>query len=105
MKITGLNQRVTLQSITQTQSYGEVTDSTTDLATVWAEVLELSGRELVNAKQLNADTTLRVRIRYRTDVDSNCRVVWGSRILELTQPPINPDGKKVEHVLLCTDPQ
>lgn len=65
MKAGPLRQRVTLQSLTETtDSYGQRVQSWNTLGTYYAEVRQLSGREAVNAKQVKADTTHLVRMRY-----------------------------------------
>lgn len=70
MKAASLDRRVTIQSRTAAQSSttGEVTYTWTDVATVWAEVIDLRGREFFAARQVQSDITTRFRIRYRSDV-------------------------------------
>ncbi|MDQ7790142.1 MAG: phage head closure protein [Clostridia bacterium] len=74
-----------------------------DVATVWAEVIDLSGREFFASQQFNAETTTRVRIWYRPGIDATMRVLDGSRILPLVSPPIDPEGRKWEWVLMCKE--
>src|SRR5688572_14464944 len=47
---------------------GEPTTTWAHLATVWASVRPISGRELFAAQQVGAKVDTRFRIRYRTDV-------------------------------------
>jgi len=50
--------------------------------TVWASVTALSGRDLLQAQQRNAEVSYRVEIRYRSDIDAKTQVVWEGRTLE-----------------------
>lgn len=70
-------------------------------------VEELSGRELFNAQQTQPDVTMSVSLRWFDGVTSKMRLVWhdrdGDRVLGIESPPINPDGRKREMVLMCKD--
>lgn len=50
------------------------------LATVWAAVEPLRGREFFEAQALQSETTTRIRIRARKGVDAKCRVKHGDTI-------------------------
>lgn len=50
---------------------GQLVEDWVDVATVWASVEPLSGRELFQARQVQADVTHRVYVRYRDDVRAN----------------------------------
>jgi SPP1 family predicted phage head-tail adaptor len=79
-----LDQRITLQQITETRdSFGGVTETWTDVATVWAGISMLSGRESFAAQHVYAEATHRVIVRYRTGVDAKMRVKWGSKYLNI----------------------
>ncbi len=47
------------------------------VATVWGAVEPLSGREFIEANQVQADVTLRIVIRYRNGIRPEMRVVEG----------------------------
>jgi|AGTN01.1.fsa_nt_gi phage head-tail adaptor, putative, SPP1 family len=49
----------------------------------WAKVEPLSNRELLLAQQTNSTITHRLTIRYRSDVTSRMRVVFGERVFYL----------------------
>ena len=49
-------------------SFGEPTPAWPILATVWAAVDPLRGREFAEQRQAGAEVTTRIRIRYRSDV-------------------------------------
>ena len=74
-----LDRRITIQQNTPTRdSVGQSIDSWADLATVWAEVVPVSGSESFQAKQVGAEAVAKFRIRYRSDVLRKMRVVYDS---------------------------
>jgi len=74
-----LDRRIEIQSRSVTQnSYGEAIISYSTVATVWAEVLPLSGRELFAAAQKYPEAQMKIRIRYRTGINETNRIVFES---------------------------
>lgn len=78
------------------------------IATVWAEVKGISGRELVTSGafngQLKSAATLRIWMRYRSDVDYDCTILHqmpGVRGNEYGIKAIIPDAKRTRLELLC----
>ena len=64
-----LRSRITLQQQVQTaDGAGGFARSWSDVATIWAEILPLNGRELLQAQQLQSSVTHKITIRYRTGV-------------------------------------
>lgn len=64
---------------------GQQSSDYADLYTcVRAQIVPLSGREYVAAKQVAADVTTRISIRRLPGIDPTCRVV---RIIESDDPP------------------
>lgn len=78
-------ERITIKSPTEVQSpSGETTlnwDET--LCEVWSEAGGLSTRDLLQAQQANVIATHRFRIRFRTDVTVQHRIVWRGRTMEI----------------------
>lgn len=69
-------ERVTIQSRSATRnSFGERSFSFSEVATVWADVRPVSGREKLVSDTEIANTDYMIRIRYRTDVDTDKRLV------------------------------
>ena len=98
-----LRHQVVIQAQDTTQdSYGDAVRSWEDVATVWAEVRPLSGRELWAAQQTQATTTHQVVLRYLDGVTSSCRVKYGTRLLGI-DAVLNPDERNERLVLLCTE--
>lgn len=80
-----LRHRVQLQRQVRGQAptTGAQTVSWEPLADVWAEVAALSARELVAAKSVDSEVTMRVTIRQRDDVTDKCRVIHRGKILNI----------------------
>lgn len=96
-----MDQRVTLQTRSVvTDAMGQDTITWTDLATVWAELLPLRGAEFFAAAQVQSEQTVKVHIRYRTDVTTSCRLVWGTTNYDVTAVLIV--GRKDMLELMCT---
>ena len=98
-----LRHRVTLQSPTVTRdAYGAETVTWADQATVWAACLPLSGREYLAARAEVAETLIKVRIRWRADVSTTCRVVWEGRTYVI-EAALDTLGRHEELVLMCKE--
>src|SRR3954447_15219688 len=76
MKAGELDQRITLQSLSEQNDSGSLTHTYTDAATVWAKVISQRGSEAFEAARTNAQETIRVGIRYRSDVTDKWRPLW-----------------------------
>jgi SPP1 family predicted phage head-tail adaptor len=77
LKAGDLDRRITIQLAVKTpDASGEPIEVWSDLATVWAEVVPLGGREFFEARQVNAEQTTRFRIRYRADITREMRVIY-----------------------------
>lgn len=79
-----LDQRVTIQSFTQAGDGGGGGPKTwTTIATVWAHVRPLSGRERLQADQLESPANYRVTIRRRTDITAAKRILWQGKAMNI----------------------
>lgn len=98
-----LRERVTLKSKTVTQnSYGEEVITWVTLATVWAGVEPLAGREYLEGQSLDVEITTRIRIRYRTGIVPEMLVVHDTHNYNV-RSVINSFERKRELVLMCTE--
>ena len=98
-----LRHRVTIQqkSISQ-DTYGAALETWSTLATVWANVEALSGREFFDSQQTVAQADHRITIRYRADIKPAMRVVEGTRTFEI-QAVLDREGRKRTLELLCRE--
>lgn len=98
-----LRHRVTIQTQTATQgTFGEPADTWTDVDTVWASVEPLSGREFLDARQMQADVTTRVTIRYLAGVIPSMRVKYGTRTLDILGV-VNREERDRTMELMCRE--
>lgn len=110
MRSGDMRQRVQIQSFT-----GEAQDTTGDttpswlddtkwttLATRWACVEGLQGREWFEARQEVAEVTHRIRMRYLASVTPRMRIVWGSKTLQI-KSATDPDGRKRQLVIMAQE--
>ena len=88
-----LNRRVTIQRLEVTKDeYNADIESWVDAATVWAHIEPLRGREYWQAKQVVAEVTGRITIRYLTGIDEKMRVTYGDRVYNILAV-INPEER------------
>jgi SPP1 family predicted phage head-tail adaptor len=77
-------ERVTIQKPKEVRSpSGETTLEWDDLATVYANVLPYSGRDVLQAMQVNMIISHKVTVRYLEGVTPECRILWRNRTLEV----------------------
>lgn len=100
-----LRHQVTLQSNTPTRNNGgELVESWSTWATVWASVEPLDGREYFNAQQVTSEVTTRIRMRYRDGVTPQLRVAWRNRIYQV-HAVIRVEERDREIHLMCSEVQ
>lgn len=84
MKIGDLRHRITLQKyIETTDDEGFSTQQWQDIATVWASVENLFGREYWQAAAIQAENTVKFTIRYRKDISSDMRIIFQGQQYEI----------------------
>lgn len=72
-----------------------------DVATVWASVEAVSGRDFFAARQEQSEVTHKVTIRYRDDVTGQMRILHGGKIFTIVAPL--PDNRNTRLVLMCRE--
>lgn len=79
MRAGRLNKRITIQSPAAGQdATGEPAVGWTDIATVWASIVDVSGREYVAAGGTQNSALTKITIRHRDGIVPSMRVVHGS---------------------------
>ena len=68
----------------------------------WARIDQLSGRELIAAQAIHAETTHRVTLRYRPGVDASMRVVYRDRQFNVLAA-LDPETAHVALHLYCSE--
>ena len=95
-----LNKRITIQSpATGQDATGEPTTGWTDVATVWASIVDVSGREYVAAGGLQNSAQTKITIRYRSGIVPSMRVVHGSDAYNV-EAILGQDGRSL--LLMCS---
>ena len=61
------------------------------VASAWAMIKTLQGREYYAAASAQSERTSRFVIPYQEGIDSTMRIVYDNRIFDIEQPPINDD--------------
>ena len=103
MRLGPLNKRITLQSPkTGRDAFGQPLTGWDDVATVWASVEPISGRELLAAQQMQGEVTHRVRLRYRAGITTAQRILFGARVFDI-QSVINPREQGASLELLAKE--
>ncbi|MFS6936252.1 phage head closure protein [Klebsiella oxytoca] len=101
-----LRHRVTIQNFTTSRTpSGQPVEKWEDGKTIWAEVKGISGRELLAAGVEHADATIRVWVRFRSDISATSRLKvrtgpFKGAVLNVTGPPV-PDIKGTRLEILC----
>ena len=84
VNIGDMRHRVTFQGLIKTpDGYKGNVKTWQDVITVWAQVIPITGREYFYAHQIKNEITHRVRIRYRTDINVEMRVLFGERVFTI----------------------
>lgn len=97
-----LNERVIVQQSTDAaNSLGETIQTWATFATVWASVDGVSSQEALRAGQVGVAISHNLQMRYLTGLTAQMRILWGSRILEITSV-LEADSKTV-HNLVCQE--
>jgi SPP1 family predicted phage head-tail adaptor len=77
MKAGKLDRRVQIKVKTSSRdAYGAEILTYSTLATVWAEVSPVSGREYFSAAQFIPEATLKIRMRFREDFDETAKIAY-----------------------------
>ena len=106
MQIGLINRRVILQSPGGTRdAVGERVTTWTDVATVWARIDPIGGREQFLAAQLRTSTTHKVTVRHSSvtaTITAAWRINYGGRIFAIDSIR-NVEESQVMIELLCTE--
>ena len=104
MRAGRLRHRVTLQSqTTDRDTAGQKEDKWQNIATVWAAVEDVSGREIIRGGVASGQLTTRITIRYRSGLSNDMRIIHGNRTYELVSPPVDSSGRRRILELLCRE--
>jgi SPP1 family predicted phage head-tail adaptor len=79
-----LRHRLTLQAEVMTpDGAGGYVRTWNDVANIWAEIIPFSGRERFFSGKIQAETTHRILLRYRSDITAAHRLMFENRIFNI----------------------
>lgn len=100
MDIGKLNRRVTIQSAGMTQdAAGQPVAAWVDVASVWASIADISGREYVAAAAVRNEAQTKITIRHRADIAPAMRVMHGAIAYNI-ESVLGQDGRSL--LLMCS---
>ena len=85
MKARYLNKKITIQKLGDTvDDFGGVVEGAyQDLATVWASINPITGKEAFLSNTDFATVSHKIRIRYLAGVNASMRIVWNDRVFKI----------------------
>lgn len=92
-----LDKRLTIESKTNTDTKnGSFKENWTELDIVWASINHINQVEKIIAKSLNNTSIAIIQIRYRSDVNTNCRGLWNNNYYNFTEIiNVNNENRKL----------
>lgn len=103
MRAGALDQRVTIQQVTETQdAAGGLVKAWSTFATVWARVEAIRGNEYFDAQVVQADLSHKLTIRYLSNVVPKMRISYGSRTLEIVSV-LDDTNRRAWLTLMCVE--
>lgn len=85
--------RVTIQHKTTVyDEYNYETEAWTEYKKLWSKVTFLSVKDGLTAKAAGSETTARLKLRKRDDIDSSMRVLFDGQTFQIVSPP-KPDNE------------
>lgn len=66
-----------------------IPDSWQDYKTLYAKITHLSGKDLIAAQAAQSEVVARMKINYRTDIDTTMRVLHKGRIYAIASPALD----------------
>ena len=85
--------RVTIQHKTTVyDEYNYETEAWTEYKKLWGKISFLSVKDSINAKAAGSETTARLKLRKRNDIDSSMRVLFDGQTFQIISPP-KPDNE------------
>jgi len=100
-----LRHRVSLQKPVKAQNpmTGATVNSWQEITKLWADVVPLSAREFIAAQATQAEVTTRVTIRFRSDITSKHRIVYGDKIFNIEGVLPDPESGRDYLTLPCSE--
>jgi SPP1 family predicted phage head-tail adaptor len=72
--------------------YNYETEAWTEYKKLWGKIEFLSVKDSLTAKAAGSETTARLKLRKRNDIDSSMRILFDSQTFQIVSPP-KPDNE------------
>ena len=102
MRAGALSKRVTILKLNGEPENWETGEGWDEVATVWASIEPLRGKDFYLAYQAQAAVTHKVTIRYMAGIDASMVVKFNNRRLDVLHL-INPEEKNISLELMCQE--
>lgn len=103
MNIGKLRHRIILlKQVNEVNDYGASTQTWKRVATVWADVRPLSGREYFSAQQVQSEVTTQIWLRHLDGIKPTMRVKFGKRLFEILSV-LNTQERNISLQLMCKE--
>jgi SPP1 family predicted phage head-tail adaptor len=103
MKAGELKRHVTIEKLDGTRDgFGQEIPSWVSFAAgIWCKIEPLTGREIFNAQQVQAEVTHRITMRYLSGVVAKMRINWNGRIFDIhSVRNLNEQSREIELLAL-----
>ena len=98
-----LTKKITIQKVTETKTgSGATTESWSDYIKTFASVEPLNGREFFAAQAVQAEESVKFRIRYQSGINTKMRIFYNDRIFDI-QSVINTAERNDELILMSVE--
>lgn len=107
MKAGAMRDRITIQqrSSVQDELTGEISQTWTDVALVWANVQFVNGISAIKAGMDTSSVKASIRMRYRTGIDASMRVLHGTDIYSIEAVMPNKTAGTLDLICKVTNAQ
>ncbi len=79
-----MNERVTIQRRADVQdANGEMVPGWADVATLWASVVDITGREYISANSQSNSVQTKITIRHMEGISPTMRVIHGTNLYDI----------------------
>ena len=106
MRAGHLRHRVAIQQAVESKgATGQTVRVWSTVKTVWARIEPIRGEERIAAQQTQSKQTHRVSLRHNAypALTGAHRFLFGTRIFEITSPPLNPGERNEEWLCDCRE--
>ena len=104
MRAGRLRHRITIQEPKETRSAdGSMAVTWEDVGRVWASVSPIRADERIRGNMLESEVSHRISMRYRDDINTKYRIVFGTTRYFNIDSVLSPDERRISLELLCRE--